>query len=336
MEEDLILAKAELISGGAVSVPKGYRFPVRLSRSTAGPGAGNRSVVFSFNGMRVKKSVSDDGEFCFDPEMNVISRDGRIVARDVSIVPVAFHCPEQAFFNLDQRCRFNCLFCSSPHIEKDITGSIDGETIARMIRGCKGPIRSIALTTGIRDSVEGSVKRMIDCVRVLRTEFPGMPIGVEPYIDSEDQIDGLFGAGAAEIKINIETATDDLFKRFCPALDRNIIFDMLAHAVEVFGRGKVASNLIVGLGESDDDIQTMIERLCSMGVTPCIRGLRINIDVRDPLMDEGISGQPSPERLIRIAKIQKSMMERYSLDSRSFDTMCLRCTCCDLVPFIDL
>ena len=107
MEEDLILAKAELISGGAVSVPKGYRFPVRLSRSTAGPGAGNRSVVFSFNGMRVKKSVSDDGEFCFDPEMNVISRDGGIVAMDVSIVPVAFHCPEQAFFNLDQRCRLD-------------------------------------------------------------------------------------------------------------------------------------------------------------------------------------------------------------------------------------
>ena len=96
MEEDLILSKAELISGGAVRLPKGYRPSVKYSRSTAGPSAGNRSLVFSFSGMKVKKNISDDGEFLYDPESGTISKGGKIVAEGVSIVPAEFHCPEQA------------------------------------------------------------------------------------------------------------------------------------------------------------------------------------------------------------------------------------------------
>ena len=335
MEEDLILSKAELISGGAVRLPKGYRPPVRYSRSTAGPGAGKRSLVFSFNYMRVKKEISDDGEFLFDPESGTISRDGRIVANDVSIIPAEFHCPEQAFFNLDQRCRFDCLFCSSPLLKVDATQKLTDEKIIKLIRGSDAPIRSIALTSGIPDSVGDSAERMIGCVSKLRAEFPGLQIGVEPYVDDCSQIDGLHEAGADEIKINVETATDDLFEVFCPSLDRNNIFTMLAHAVEVFGKGKVSSNIIIGLGEYDDEVMNMIERLCSMGVTPTIRGLRVDERRAKMLTDNGAE-RPSPERLIRIAESQKSVMERYGLDSKTFDTMCLRCTCCDLVPFIDL
>ena len=336
MEEDLILAKATLAAGGAVLIPKDYRVPFKISRSTAGPGAGKRSVVFSFDGMRVKKEISkESGDFFFDPENRTITKDGEIIVEDVSMIPVGFHCPEQAFFNLDQKCRFNCLFCQSPHLRTDATKGLDGKRIASMIRESNEPISSIALTTGIGDSVEGSVKNMTDCVRELHEGFPDMTIGVEPYVDDVSQVDRLREAGAAEIKINVETATDDLFKIFCPELDRDNIFNMLAHSVEVFGKGKVSSNMIIGLGESDDDVQKMIEELCSMGVTPTIRGLRMGEDTSEDLRRNG-ADVPSPERMIRIAKIHKEILTRYGLDTRTFDTMCLKCTCCDLVPFIDL
>lgn len=335
MEEDLILSKAELISGGAVRLPKDYRPPVKYSRSTAGPGAGKRSLVFSFGGMRVKKEISENGEFVYDPASRTITRNSRIVAQDVSVIPAEFHCPEQAFFNLDQRCRFDCLFCSSPLLKVDATQKLTDEKILELIKGSDVPIGSIALTSGISDSVSDSADRMIGCVSKLRAEFPDLPIGVEPYIDDFSQIDRLREAGADEIKINVETATDELFKVFCPSLNRDNIFRMLAHAVEVFGKGKVSSNIIIGLGEYDDEVMNMIERLCSMGVTPTIRGLRID-DRRAQILSDNGAERPSPERLIRIAESQKSVMERYGLDSKTFDTMCLRCTCCDLVPFIDL
>ena len=336
MEEDLILAKAVLVSGGAVRLPTGYRPPTKYSRSTTGPGTWKGSLAFSFHGMQIKKAVSDDGEFLYDPEKRTLTRNGDVIADDVDIIPVGFHCPEQAFFNLDQRCRFDCLFCSSPVLGNDATKGLTDERIIELIKGSKEPILSIALTTGIPGTVEESVERMTDCVSKLRAAFPEMTIGVEPYVDDASQIDRLHDAGASEIKINVETATDELFQEFCPMLDRNNIFNMLAHAVEVFGRGKVSSNVIVGLGESDDDVTIMIDRLCSMGVTPTVRGLGID-GRREKIMSEhGIVKGPSSERLVKIAKIQKETMKRYGLDSGTFETMCLRCTCCDLVPFIDL
>jgi len=37
-----------------------------------------------------------------------------------------------------------------------------------------------------------------------------------------------------------------------------------------------------------------------------------------------------------LAKMQKKKLLEYGLDTRDCRTMCLECTCCDLVPFRDL
>ena len=44
----------------------------------------------------------------------------------------------------------------------------------------------------------------------------------------------------------------------------------------------------------------------------------------------------TPERLVDLAKKQKSIFGNYGISPKTFDTMCFRCTCCDIVPFIDL
>ena len=337
MEEDLILVKAQLVSSGAVRLPKDYRPPYRYSRSTAGPGAGDRELVFSFGSMHVKKRVSvSEGDFEFDPRTNTILKKGKLLVKGVSILPADLHCPEQAFFNLDRRCRYNCLFCPSPLMKDDAMLTLDAETIIRNVRGSKNPIHSTSLTSGIHDSISETADRIAECISEIRREFPEMPIGVEPYLNDPSQIDKLHEAGATEIKINVETATEKLFRKFCPQLDYDNVFDMLAHCVEVFGKGKVSSNIIIGLGETDDDVVSMMEKLCSMGVTPTVRGLRIGSIVKDKLAENGITEQPPYWRLVNIAKVQKNMMKKYDLDPRTFDTMCLKCTCCDLVPFIDL
>ena len=92
--------------------------------------------------------------------------------------------------------------------------------IIDLIRASDDNVRSIALTSGIPGTVSESAERMIGCVSKLRRAFPDLPIGVEPYVDDISQIDGLHEAGADEIKINVETATDGLFRVFCPSLDR--------------------------------------------------------------------------------------------------------------------
>ncbi|MGE4274999.1 MAG: radical SAM protein [Candidatus Methanomethylophilaceae archaeon] len=342
MEEDLIEKKAILLQGGAVQLPQGFQVPFRISRSTAGPGAGRRSIVFMFHGMRVKKSiVYEEGEFQLLPKEGgyALQRHGSPFLEDVEIGPVVFHSPEQAFFNLDQRCMYHCLYCNSPLLDVHATKGLSKEKIVQMTREAmrSTPVLSLAITSGVYGSVQETVERIADCVRHVRQELPGLPIGVEPYVETREQMELLHQAGADEIKINLETPNQAIFRKVCPDLDQGLIWRMLQDAVEVFGRGKVASNIIYGMRETDDDLLDTVERMASMGVAAGLRMLSLN-DTNRPYMEAAL-GQlqaPSVKRMIRLAEAHKRILQRHRLDPRTFHTMCFACTCCDLVPFHDL
>ena len=175
MEKNLIARKkSELVLGGKVRLPEGYIPPYRLSRSTAGPGAGSSSAVFSFQGSRVKKAVSyDSGEFELCDQGGKISlmRDGLLFLDDIKIEPVVYHSPEQAFFNLDQRCIFNCAFCASPRLDKNLTKNLTNEKIVSMIQKALNDgmtIKAISLTSGVVGSPEETVDMFVSCVKALR------------------------------------------------------------------------------------------------------------------------------------------------------------------------
>jgi len=145
----------------------------------------------------------------------------------------------------------------------------------------------------------------------------------------------LHDAGADEIKINVEAASREIFERACPGKDYNTVLGMLSHAVAVFGKGKVASNVIVGMGESMNDFEKTLETLTSMGVCPGVRPLDTDGMGAETLERLGIAGRPSVDALVSMARMQKGAMERHGLDPRTFSTMCFACGCCDLVPFRD-
>ena len=106
--------------------------------------------------------------------------------------------------------------------------------------------------------------------------------------------------------------------------------------MEVFGRGRVISNVIYGMGETDADLDVAMERMCRMGVLPGMRALRINDLNRVRLMEAGIKGENiTPERAMALAEMQKSAMRRHGLTTETSVTMCFECGCCDLVPFRD-
>ena len=341
MEENMIDKKAQLILGGDVLLPKGFVMPYRISRSTAGPGAGKRSAVFSFGNMRVKKGISyDSGEFELIDNSGSLSlvRNGEVFLDDVKIEPVVFHSPEQAFFNLDQRCIYNCKFCTSPLLKEDATKSLTDEKIVNMIHGAMKDhnVISVALTSGVAGSIQETVERMASCVRTVRKEFPDISIGVEPYVNSAEHLKMLKDAGANEIKINLETPRKDIFEKICPELDHSGILEMLKISVEMFGRGKVTTNLIFGIGETDDDLIGSMKLLASFGCVPVLRAIRLNNINKDNLLSAGIIPDVTKDRMIDLANVQKHILEEYGLTTHTFRTMCFECGCCDLVPFKDI
>lgn len=335
--------KATLILGGPVKIPEGMDLPFRPSCSTAGPGAGSTGMVLSFEGMRVKKAISrQKGEFELVPKGSnryLLKRDGGVFLEDLEIQPVVFHAPEQAFFNLDNRCIYGCTFCASPLLDEEREKGHTPESVIRTIveqHGRTG-FDAVAITSGVPDTPEATVERVIQVVKGVRDQLPGVTIGVEPYISSLGQIDRLKDAGANEMKINIETFDRDIFSRVCPCKDYDAILCSIEHAVEVFGRGKVTSNIIIGLGESDENVLAGVEALAGMGCVATLRALRMNAINREGLTGAiGDTMRVDEERLLRLAKAQQVILERHGLTTLSFKTMCNRCGCCDLVPFVDI
>ncbi|MFA5313654.1 MAG: radical SAM protein [Methanomassiliicoccales archaeon] len=334
--------KATLILGGPIKVSGSVRLPHRLSCSTAGPGAGSLGIVIAFEGMHVKKAISiDKGEFELVQVGNRYSllRNGSMFISEIEIQPVIFHAPDQAFFNLDNRCIYRCAFCSAPLIDdtkeksRDLNGVI--EQIIETHRN--GPFGAVAITSGIPDTPEDTVERMVYVVRKVRESLPDVSIGVEPYITSMDQIDDLKRAGADEIKLNIESSNREIFAKVCSNKDYDLILRSIEHAAAVFGKGMVSSNIIIGMGETDEDVLEGVEHLASLGCVATIRSIRTN-DMNRWAIDQilGKVEKVDEGRLLRLGKGQKRILEEHGLTTLNFKTMCHRCGCCDIVPFVDI
>jgi biotin synthase-related radical SAM superfamily protein len=127
------------------------------------------------------------------------------------------------------------------------------------------------------------------------------------------------------VKFNIEAATLGLFAKMCPGLRYDLLWQVLDRSVELFGKNRVFSNVIVGLGETDTEMETCISRLTSHGVIPVLRPL-------NPVA--GLTGfaRPSAERLHKIFIMHERALAGAGLDPREARTMCTNCAGCDLVP----
>jgi hypothetical protein len=334
--------KAVLLAGGPVHVPERFRPPFPASRSTAGPGAGSTAVVLAFDGTRVKKAITTGpAEFSLigdGPHYSIVRGD-EVIVEGVEIRPTVAHAPEQAFYNLDTECIYHCRFCTSPFLDRGQTKHLDPDKVVELIikAGGREDLRAVAITSAVVEDPQSTVDRLAYVVLKVRQDLPTIPIGVEPYIDHLEQVDQLKEAGADEIKLNIETYDREIFRKVCGEQDLDRILEAIEHAVGVFGRGKVTSNIIVGMGESDENVFEGIERLASMGCVVTLRPLRLNAINRGPMTEAlGVIEPITPERILQLAREHRRILEKHSLTTLTLKTMCHQCGCCDIVPFKDV
>jgi len=157
------------------------------------------------------------------------------------------------------------------------------------------------------------------------------PIGVSVY-PTADSNRKLKEAGAVEVKYNVETMDREIFKRVCPGMDHDFIIGKLKEAVGLFGRNFVFSNFIIGLGESDKTVEAGLEELALMDVVPILRAASMH-----PLRVGEIEiERPDRERLLKLTRILRRILDEHGLRADVSRTMCLPCTGCDLNPHLDM
>jgi len=339
MEAEIARKKAELINASSIFISKEILLPHPLSKSTTGPGAGIPGICLGFANTRIKMGVKkDEGtRFSLVPgnPYTILDND-QIFLENVDIIPTLLHAPEQGFVNISSECIYNCIFCTTPQLEARYHKSRTDEQIVELIMKAseKPSFHSVAITSGVEKSINYTVNRMVNIVSQVHEKLPNTPIGVEPYATTKDDMMRLREAGASEFKLNIESFDREIFQKICPELYYDGILSGLEDAVEIFGAGKVCSNIIFGLGETDENIIAGIEKLASMGVVVSLRAVRINEYNKELLAQElGITKRPEPERMIRLAQLQNDILAKYDLSTKTFDTMCHRCKCCDIEGF---
>jgi biotin synthase len=96
-----------------------------------------------------------------------------------------------------------------------------------------------------------------------------IPISVSLSLKDYKEIDGLFGH-ADKIGIGLDCATKDIFKEMKPYYSWDNTWQGLNNASEIFGKFNVICHLISGLGEYEQDMILIFQKLFDIGVYPSL------------------------------------------------------------------
>ena len=323
--------KAELIEAGGVTVDRS--FDPYKSRSTAGPGAGLESIFVNIDGHRVRLGIRQASRYSasLDNDTVTISRDGAEFAKG-RLEQAISHCPKQVYITVSEKCAFDCKFCPVPKLQGKIKS--DEEVLGLVRDGMKHQdLAAISITSGVWRTPEEEALKIARLVKIIRKEIGGraVPIGVSIY-PTENSSELLKEAGAVEVKYNIETLDREIFRKVCPGLSFDYIVNALEHAVTVFGKNHVFSNVLIGMGESDETLIDGMEMLASKGAIPILRKTNPHPLRAGEIYIESVSA----DRLLKLAAEERSILEKHGLDTTLALTGCVPCTGCDITPLKDL
>ena len=148
-------------------------------------------------------------------------------------------------------------------------------------------------------------------VKAIRSSV-STPISVSCVPFSRREMEQLHEAGVERLGIPLDAVTEELFDRIKgssasgPYRWRDHL-RALAEAVEVFGRGRVSTHLMVGLGEKDLDLLRTVQAMKNGGVYPALFSFT-------PVPGSRLQGVPQPDirRYRRIQLARGLIMEGVS------------------------
>ena len=133
-------------------------------------------------------------------------------------------------------------------------------------------------------------------------------------------------AGIDTLGMHLEAVTPEVRKRIMPgkaSVPVERYMDAFAAAVDVFGRGQVSTYILAGLGDSDEAILGMSERLIALGVYPFVVPFV-------PISGTPLEDHPSPDAgaMRRLLSPLAGMLEAAGMRSGDAKAGCGKCGAC--------
>jgi radical SAM protein (TIGR04043 family) len=229
-----------------------------------------------------------------------------------------------------------CRFCT---IEESLRAgaTVAAKTPAQLAQVAEAAVRldgvrQMVMTTGTTTGPDRGARALARSVRAVLEAVPGLPIQVqcEPPGDLA-WISTLHEVGATSIGIHVESLDETVRRRWMPGKSRVPMAEYEAawdEAVRVFGRNRVSTYLLVGLGEDPDELIEGAGRLIERGVYPFVvpfRPMRGTLAARD-----GVPA-PSAELLSWVTEGVAAKLRAAGMAGADQKAGCAACGACSVL-----
>jgi radical SAM protein (TIGR04043 family) len=184
----------------------------------------------------------------------------------------------------------------------------------------------VTLTTGSINRRDRGALYISRCAAAIK-DASALPIQVqfEPP-DDLSTLEQVKAAGVDAVGIHIETFDPEILARVAAGKAKCGVdgyFRCWEKAVEVFGRGRVSTYVILGMGERRELIEEGCRRAIELGVYPFVVPLR---PVPGTLMAD--TPAPPPDYVASVYRAVSSMLASAGLDHAAAAAGCARCQAC--------
>ena len=171
------------------------------------------------------------------------------------------------FMIMGDKCTRRCPFCDVGHGRPDPLDADEPVNLANTIAEMK--LRYVVITSVDRDDLrDGGAQHFVDCIRATRERSPGTQIEIlTPDFRGRDEraLAILKAAPPDVMNHNLETVPR-LYKQARPGSDYQFSLNLLKKFKALFPHIPTKSGLMVGLGETDEEILQVMRDLRAHGV----------------------------------------------------------------------
>jgi lipoyl synthase len=171
------------------------------------------------------------------------------------------------FMIMGDKCTRRCPFCDVGHGRPDPLDTEEPGNLAKTIAALK--LKYVVITSVDRDDLrDGGAGHFVDCIRQVREQSPATRIEIltPDFRGRMDRaLDILKAAPPDVMNHNLETVPR-LYKEARPGSDYQFSLNLLKRFKEAVPAVPTKSGLMVGLGETDDEILDVMRDLRTHGV----------------------------------------------------------------------
>ncbi len=171
------------------------------------------------------------------------------------------------FMIMGDKCTRRCPFCDVGHARPDPLDQSEPENLAKTISALK--LAYVVITSVDRDDLrDGGAQHFIDCIRATRERSPSTQIEIlTPDFRGrvERALEILAAAPPDVMNHNLETVPR-LYREARPGSDYHVSLGLLKRFKELVPGVPTKSGLMVGLGETDEEILAVMKDLRAHGV----------------------------------------------------------------------